>query len=135
MAWVTPKTNWTADDFIEVADWDRIRMNLEFLRELACIYFPGFTISPTEEKTRKSWLYAKDLNAIEDNLAAVNAKSAQLNIGEQQIYQPNGYCIDYVELNRIESACVRLYDKLRLYINSLLYADNELYADDSIGII
>lgn len=30
--WLTPKTNWRATDFYNIEDWQRVRTNLEYLR-------------------------------------------------------------------------------------------------------
>lgn len=135
MAWTTPKTAWTENDFFNVADWDRIRLNLEFLRAYAGNFFPLVSISATSEKTVQSWLYASDLNALEENLTAINDGSVQLDVGAQKVFQPNGPSIDYAELNRIESACAMIYEGIRKYLNRVYFADDELYADESVGVI
>lgn len=135
MAWITPKTDWTEDDFFRPEDWDRIRFNLEYLRELAVIYFMPFAIAATADKTVKSWLYAGDLNAIEENLTTISERTARFDVGDAKVFQANGPSIDYMELNRIESACITIRTGLQKYLDGLLYADNELYADEGVGLI
>ena len=135
MKWVTPKTDWTADDYFNVADWDRIRGNLEFLHDFVCNFFSRFDIAPTATKTVKSWLYASDLNAIESNLEIINNLSVRIDIGETKTFVDNGHSIDYVELNRIERACLEIYEKSHEYINRYYFCDDEMYADESVGII
>ena len=135
MAWITPKTDWTEDDFFRPEDWDRIRFNLEYLRDIAVIYFMPFSIAATADKTVKSWLYSGDLNAIESNLSEISERTARFDIGDAKTFQDNGPSIDYAELNRIESACITIRTGLQKYLDGLLYADDELYADEGVGLI
>ena len=135
MNWITPKTDWTADDYFNVSDWDRIRGNLEFLHDFVCNFFNSFSILPTKEKNVKSWLYASDLNTIERNLETINKLSVAVEIGETKVFVDNGHSIDYVELNRIEQACLDIYEKSHEYINRYYFCDDEIYADESVGII
>lgn len=135
MAWTTPKTNWTKNDRFEVADWDRIRFNLEAMHNLAVNLFEAVEIAATKSKTVLSYLYASDLNAIEANLESINAASVKLGIGERKTFAPNGNSIDYTELNRIESACASIYQTMQNFINLYYFCDDELYTDEGVGII
>jgi hypothetical protein len=135
LSWTAPKTNWTKNDRFEVADWDRIRFNLEAMHNLAVNLFEAVEIAATKNKTVLSYLYASDLNTIENNLEAINAASVKLGIGERKTFTPNGSSIDYTELNRIESACLSIYRAMQSFIDKYYFCDDELYTDESVGII
>ena len=64
MAWITPKTNWISTDRFNIADYNRIKNNLEYLHEYA------------------------------------------------QRFYDNGPFIQFGELNRIESAVLKIYELL-----------------------
>ena len=133
--WQTPKTNWARYDYFNVADWDRIRGNLEYLRDFAIMFFDTFTLQSTNSKTVTDWLYASDLNAIESNLETINIKTQYLDIGLTKTFTPGGSSIDYIELNRIERACVTIYQMLSGFVDKYYFCDNELYADEAVGLI
>lgn len=133
--WQTPKTNWTRSDYFNVADWDRIRGNLEYLRDFAVMFFDTFSLAATDTKTVTDWLYASDLNTLEQNLETININVGYLDIGVTKTFTPGGNSIDYIELNRIEKACVAIYQRLSGFTDTYYFCDNELYADESVGLI
>lgn len=45
MTWVTPKRNWTVNDYFNLEDANRISGNLEYLKEQSLEIFPDSTIS------------------------------------------------------------------------------------------
>jgi hypothetical protein len=118
MSWITPKTDWkhisdTQGDFFEVADYNRIKGNINYLRELASVVFRNISISDMgEDKEENEWPYADEINKLSDNLETIVNNSYQMDIGQKVVYEDNGPFIDYNELNRIESACKALYDNL-----------------------
>lgn len=133
--WQTPKVNWESSDYFNVEDWERIRKNLEYLRDFAVMFFDTFSLLPTSAKTVTDWLYANDLNALESNLETINLKTKYLDIGEKKTFTPGGSSIDSVELNRIEKACVSIYQMLSGFTDRFYFCDNELYADEAVGLI
>ena len=133
--WITPKTNLVSTDLFNVSDWDRIRGNMEHLQHIAGNYYASFEIAKTQEKTVSSWLYASDLNTIEQNLTKINMNTENLNIGQSQSFVPGGHSIDWKELNRIEQACLSLYRKFQINANRVLFSGTELYGGDAVGLI
>lgn len=122
MAWITPKTNWSAGsgaspydgDYFNAVDYNRIRENLLFLTELAeQMYSLHLTSSIGGQKNYSSWIYADEINAFEIRLAELNDQTVHLDIGATKTYYENGRGIDAAELNRIESACLALLDPLQ----------------------
>lgn len=121
MAWTTPKTDWygavvngvyTGDRFNAV-DFNRIKNNLVYLRDLAVKVYEEFSIVAVgADKTTADYFYAEEINKMEQNLATINAKTLKMSYGTAPTYSDNGRTMDYAELNRLEGAILDLYDKL-----------------------
>ena len=113
MEWITPKTDWTSDSFFNAEDYNRIIGNITYLKAYLDTLFLGLTnISTIEEKTAKSLIYAREINAIETALEQLNLETYKFDIGETKEYMANTRTLDFVELNRIESAILLLYSQM-----------------------
>ena len=122
MAWTTPKTNWNGDsaadgtyigDRFNAVDFNRIKNNLDYLRELAIKLYEEFSlVSLGEDRTPVDYFYADEINQLEENLNTVNDNTLQRSYGTAPTYIDNGNTMDFVELNRLESAILDLYDRL-----------------------
>ena len=120
--WTTPKTDWYgatvsgiySGDYFNYDDYNRIKNNLEYLHELCEVLYNNYNATHTEldDKTVSSFIYADEINAIEENLEALNEATLNHSIGSSVTYMANGLMIDYTELNRIESATLELYEYL-----------------------
>lgn len=123
MAWITPKTDWygTVDangvysgDRFNAEDFNRIKNNLQSLRDLAVKIYDEFDIgSVGEDKTVADYFYADEINQLEENLNIINANTMNLYYGTTPIYMDNGNTMDFTELNRLESATLDLYEKIK----------------------
>ena len=121
MAWTTPKTDWygavvdgvyTGDRFNAV-DFNRIKNNLDYLRDLAITMYAEFSIvSVGDDKTVADYFYADEINQLEQNLVTINTNTLKASYGTPPTYTANGKTMNYTELNRLESAMLDLYDKL-----------------------
>ena len=122
MAWETPKTDWhgssdsdgvyTGDRFNAV-DFNRIKNNLDHLRELAIKLYDEFSIvSLGADRTPADYFYADEINQLEENLKTVNENSIRRSYGIAPTYVDNGNTMDFQELNRLEGATLDLYNKL-----------------------
>lgn len=122
MAWQMPKTDWyggldangkyTGDRF-NAADYNRIKNNLIYLRELAITMYEDFSIETVSaDKTTADLFYAEEINTMERNLDAINNATIKRNYGTRVTFIANGNTPVYTELNRLESAILDLYDKL-----------------------
>lgn len=139
MAWITPKTDWDLHydesgafigDFFNVEDYNRIKNNLLELRELATkLIYPVPKIRLGADKHypdaenpdyENDNFFADEINAIEDGLYALDEAMPFVYFGEKQTFNDNGRFIDYAELNRIESAMLRLWNILNDSINGKL---------------
>lgn len=119
--WTTPKTDWYGTvvdgvyrgDRFNAADFNRIKNNLEYLRELAIKLYHEFTIASLgADRTPKDYFYADEINTLEQNLVTINENTLRRSYGDSPIYTDNGNTMDYRELNRLEGAILDLYDKL-----------------------
>lgn len=121
--WQTPKTNWygavdangvyTGDRF-NAADFNRIKNNLQELRDLAVRLYDEFDIvSVGADKTIKDYFYADEINQLEANLNTINSKTLKLSYGSTPTYMENGNTMDFAELNRLEGAILDLYEKIK----------------------
>ena len=113
MAWITPKTNWTATSYFNVADYNRIKGNLEHLNGMINQVYPDMSIaSMGPNKNYSSYIYADEFNLFETNLVLMKNWIVPLGIGNAVIYSANAPTPNYVELNRIESAMLKMYENL-----------------------
>lgn len=110
--WITPKTNWVANDYINIEDFNRIRNNILFLSEMASDLYKDFiftTVLP-QEVNYTSYAYSDYWNLLEEGLQEIVNKTYTLpNIGMFKIYASYDPYIDYEELNRLESVSLLYY--------------------------
>lgn len=113
MAWQEAKTDWTSTDCFNVEDYNRIIGNIAVLKNMAVMLYSDFdTADMGNEKTYSDYIYADEINAIEQNLSTICANTYPFAIGEERTYYPNQPAADYKEVNRIESACLLIYNNL-----------------------
>lgn len=110
MAWIEPKTDWVATDYFNASDYNRINGNVAHLKAYLGTLFNGIEISLSEEeKSYLSLIYAREMNAIEDSISALNIASYGLPIVDAKTYKANGATPTYEDLNRIENSLWALY--------------------------
>lgn len=122
MAWMKPKTDWESSydssgnytgDYFNFTDYNRIKNNLTELRNKAVLLYPEFSLSSMgADKAAGDYLYADEINALEDNLDAICKNTLPALGGVKKTYYENTATINYVELNRIEQCCLNLYNNL-----------------------
>lgn len=120
--WQTPKTNWYgavdangvySGDRFNAVDFNRIKNNLQYVRDLAITLYKEFDIvSLGDDRTEKDYFYADEINQLEVNLNTINNNTLKLSYGTAPTYVENGNTMDFAELNRLEGAILDLYDKL-----------------------
>lgn len=111
--WIEPKANWSATDYINTEDYNRIKNNLAELREMAICLYPEFSIAVNPDKTRSDYPYADEINQLEENLETIRSHTYLFQTGPRQTYYDNQPYIDWQELNRLESACKLIHDNLQ----------------------
>lgn len=121
MSWETPKTDWYGaevdgsykGDRFNASDYNRIKNNLIYLRDLAITMYKEFSISTIgNDKTTADFFYADEINLMEDNLETINKNTLNRSYGTKVTFVANGNTPVYTELNRLESAILDLYDRL-----------------------
>ena len=113
MAWQTPKTDWTANDRFNISDYNRIKNNLMYLQELGAEIYAYFQLdSMGDDKTSYAEYWKpSEFNLFESNLDLIKEVFPQSDIGTRKTFFENAPFIDYVELNRIESAMLNYYQE------------------------
>lgn len=112
MAWQTPKTNWQATDFFNIEDWNRIVGNIEYVKSLCPELYPDFSIASISEKTYSDYLYAREINDIENNIYKINSSTYPLKVDGQKNWVSNANAPSYVDFNRWESIILRIKESL-----------------------
>ena len=113
MAWQTPKTNWKSTDYFNYQDYERIRNNILYLKELVDQVYATITLDTMTAKSGYSdFVYADEFNAFENNLDKIKKWITTVGIGSKQTFYDNGATPNYTELNRIESACLKMRETL-----------------------
>ena len=106
--WIEPKTDWTTEDAFDYVAYNRVTGNITYLKTLADDLWARLTELSLE--TEKG-----NLSPIEDGLDRLNLETYVKNIGEKKTYKPNGNVPLYDEYNRIEMACLMLYNELQVH--------------------
>lgn len=120
MSLVDPKTDWKPSDYFNATDYNRIIGNLRELKTLALKVYADFVSCDLgANKDYTSLLYAEEVNNIEDYLETIKENTFPFPIGDKKVYVPNGKTIDYNELNRIESATIKLYNEFTVQLDNL----------------
>lgn len=111
--WIVPKTDWTAESYFNATDYNRIKNNLEHLKDFANRMYEDFElIDMGDDKTYSDYFYADEINLIEDNLEKINKLTFDQKYGEKPVYRDNESTMTFEELNRIERAILDLNKKL-----------------------
>lgn len=102
-----PKTDWESGDIFECSDYNRIKNNINYLKEQAelfCAPIINFEDMGTD-KTYTDFYYADEFNKFENNLDSINKVAYSQDIGLKQTFYDNGAFISSSEINRLENAC------------------------------
>lgn len=111
--WLPPKVDWTADDYFNAKDYNRIVGNMFYLRGYLDSLFESITyIERMEDKTYQSLIYAREINAIEEELEILNNETYRFYMGEKKEYKANKATPLWSEFNRIESAMLLLHNTM-----------------------
>ena len=113
--WQQPKTDWKEDDFFNVQDYNRIKGNLNEIRNAALTMWPEFPWEELgEDKTYEDYgFYADEINRMETDLEYILQGTYPFPVGEKKIYYDNQPFIDWKELNRLENACLVIYQNVQ----------------------
>ena len=134
MIWITPKTDWVAEDRFNIQDFNRIRNNLivviGYLGSRYCIIE---ITDMGEEITDFSGYWNVDyFNAIEDNVQKIS-NYVTIDTGYKQTFYSNGAFIKYTELNRIERILNQFSNEVLGYLAGLSRLPMTLGRDRGLG--
>lgn len=112
--WQEPKTDWKASDYFNIEDYNRIKNNLNEIRSQALLLWPDFEFEGMgDDKTYSDYgFYADEINKFESNIAHICAGTYPFEVGSRQMFYENQAFIGWEELNRLESACLFIYNNL-----------------------
>ena len=121
--WITPKTDWYGEtneegiysgDRFNALDFNRIKNNLQYLRDFSISMYDEYTINDLGvDRTAGEYFYADEIMRLEENLVTIVTNTKNKSYGTPPVYVANGIIMDFVELNRLESAILDLYNKLQ----------------------
>ena len=112
--WKTPKTDWTSSSRFNLSDYNRIKNNLQWLYNKVCELYKKFSIVDMGEDIEsygENWNVAF-FNAWEQNLDTINANMFVQDYGKRRTFFANGPFIPAEDLNRIESATLKMKEIL-----------------------
>ena len=109
--WIEPKTNWAADDYINIDDMNRIIGNITHIGIAAKPYFPDCVIPPQSDVTYTTKHTPDIINTIESRLQIANSSTVRVpDFPAQKTWEADGPFYTYEDLNRIEGATLTLYN-------------------------
>lgn len=121
MAWITPKTDWNSESYINFTDYNRICNNLDEVRSEATKL--GFNYSGYQTMTRASGYsflhHADDFNKQIENYNLFDDGILPSFQPITDSFSANGYTITYVTLNAIESGVLALHTILSVAIENM----------------
>lgn len=111
MAWHPPKTTWENNDIFDTSiDYDRLRGNIGFLRDLAKDFYPLPPAEPMNDVSIQEFPSPSWLNAIVNNTDTLGKKTINpSSFLEMARYKGNAPGWDADALNRIEGNHQLLY--------------------------
>lgn len=131
MSWQAPKTDWAVryddagnyiGDYFNASDYKRIKGNLEYLTELAATATSETMVREfphLEDVTVESFCTAEMIDALDTTVQRIAAITWDPGIGSSGRWVGNGPAPTAEDLNRIESACILLYNSLIQQVKAL----------------
>ncbi len=115
-----PKTDWIADDYFNVSDYERIVGNIIETYDFASSLYGSFDIAEMMENVNyESIPHADNWNVISENIGTINQHTYNLPLDTNETYVDNGYSPNYEEFNRWETATERLMTTLRVEASTI----------------
>ena len=121
--WTNAKTDWKSTDFYNISDYERIRDNILWIKQLADSVIDKDTVIaktytynvPTltnmADKEYSDITYASVLNTVENNFALINANTHEI-ADERNTFESNGAFYSHIQLNELEEMIQLLHDWL-----------------------
>lgn len=106
--WTEPKTDWVAGDYFNISDYNRIKNNIAYLRDLALTVYTNFPFEDmgVDKTSYSQYPYADEFNALENNLESLRQNTFLFDDSEQKEWYENQRTPNYEDFNRLERACL-----------------------------
>lgn len=110
--WTEPKTDWESTDYFNLTDYNRIKNNIAYLRELALEVFVDFPFEDMgdDKSSYSEYPYADEFNAMENNLESMRENTFLFDDSEPKQWYENQRTPNYEDFNRLERACLLFYN-------------------------
>ena len=114
--WIEPKTNWKSTDKINFSDYNRIKNNISHLRDIALTLYSDFPWNNmgADKNSYAQYPYADEFNNLENNLVILRNYTYAFYSGNPKTWYENQRTPNFEDLNRLESACLKMYNGLNL---------------------
>ena len=109
--WQEPKTNWVSTDFFNFSDYNRIKNNIQYLRELSIslFYDVPYEEMGDDKNSYTQYPYADEFNAMEQNLENMREYAFLYDNADMRTWYDNAPTPNYEDFNRLENACLLFY--------------------------
>lgn len=109
--WTTPKTDWSSTDYFNLTDYNRIKNNIDYLREKALDLYIDFPFEDmgVDKTSYAQYPYADEFNALEDNLESLRQNTFLFDDSAPKQWHENQRTPNYEDFNRLERACLLFY--------------------------
>jgi hypothetical protein len=137
MAWITPKTDWTTEDYYNYGDLNRVENNTDYLKtELNNLgYLPSInTINTARDNTTIE--FYDSLNRVESNIKALKDSSYEpLSwITPQTDWASVSQPFSYIDANRLENNLLNFKTMVDRLKEDIRYCGT-FYSGDTFGDI
>lgn len=121
MAWQTPKTNWKVaydangnyiGDYFNAEDYQRIKGNLLVLKDMADELYDPISLPDIPDITAISFFFETVINALERSIDAIVDGSTNWGFEPTKTWYGNDNAPLFVDINRIEKTCLKLFNGL-----------------------
>lgn len=103
MDWITPKVDWTKDDYYNAQDLNRVENNTKVVADMLGISISSLVLN----RNYSSLEFADSLNRIEGNIEALHVINIQWTTMKTNWKESQP--IDYKDANRLEINLLNLY--------------------------
>lgn len=119
--WTEPKTDWVITDKFNYADYNRIKNNIAYLRELALKLYLDFPFENmgVDKIGYTDFPYADEFTALEANLESLRENTFLFDDSEEKTWYENQRTPNYEDFNRLERACLSFYKGFTSQKNTL----------------
>lgn len=110
--WQEPKTDWVAGDYFNISDYNRIKNNIAYLRDLALTVYTNFPFEDmgVDKTSYSQYPYADEFNALENNLESLRQNTFLFDDSDPKQWYENQRTPNYEDFNRLERACILFYN-------------------------